>query len=230
MAISKDAVTHYWNYFRSLCKRLECTKQYIDHSIDKNDSLKYGKVNSWEFQQILLLSAMEFENVCKQLCLHFDSNFNIKHADIKKISKTILDRYPRIGGTKIETDYQTLYPLSEWKIVKEGQDDKERVFGLTWWDDYCDLKHQTFQSFHLATLENAVNALSSLMVIELYVMKEVLDSVNITLGKQCDYFFHPYTSKYLCTHEIALPDFEGNKDIGPSPDGVFDITTVSSKK
>lgn len=212
MAITKEEVVHYWNYFRSLCRRLENTRQYVDHSAE-DGILKHGKVNSWEFQQILLLSAMEFENVCKQICLRFDPDFNIAYGDIKQITKRILNKYPNIGMTEVETDYQMLHPLSQWKIAKDSPNSKEYVTGLSWWDDYDNLKHQTFQKFHLATLENAVNSLASLMVIELYMMKEIIGSVNLFLDKPCEYFKSTYAGDLLCSGEKALPDFE-DKDKG----------------
>lgn len=213
--ITESEVIHYWNYFRTLCTRLEKTRQYLDHDIDDEGNLKHGKVNSWEFQQILFLSAMEFENVCKQLCLHFDPDFSLAYADIRQITKRILNKYPNIGLTEITTDYQALRPLSHWKIKKDAPNSREYVSGLSWWDAYGNLKHQTFQKFELATLENAINSLSSLLVIEIYLMKEITGHLNPLLNKPCDYFNASYASSILCTGEKALPDFDGpdNKDL-----------------
>lgn len=77
----------------------------------ENNELKYKDVTSWEFQQIIFLAAMEFENLSKQICHHFDNSFNIRNSDIKKITKVILDKYPNIGQTEIITDYHVMKPL-----------------------------------------------------------------------------------------------------------------------
>lgn len=207
MAMSAKEVKHYWNYFCSLCKRLNNTRQFVDHSSDNNE-LKNASVNSFEFQQIILLSAMEFENISKAICLSIDSNFNIQNANIRKITETILQKYPRIGETEITSAYQTLRPLENWKVVTDPADGKKRVVGISWWDDYSNIKHQTFWKFNLATLNNAVSALTSLMVMELYLMQSMLDSTMMSLRIECDYFNSEYAGAILCASGKALPDFE----------------------
>lgn len=129
MALSEKEVKHYWNYFCSLCKRLDKTKQYVDHSSENNE-LKNATVNSFEFQQIILLASMEFENISKAICLNIDSNFNLQNANIRKISETILHKYPSIGQTTIRTDYQVLQPLKNWKIATD-ENGKKYVVLLT---------------------------------------------------------------------------------------------------
>lgn len=204
--MTEKEIMHYWNYFCSLCKRLDNTRQYVDHS-SENNRLKNATVNSFEFQQIILLAAMEFENVSKAICLDIDHNFNLQNANIRTITTTILEKYPQIVQTVITSDYQYLKPLEEWSTFINPADNKTRVKGISWWDDYSNIKHQTFWKFNLATLENAVNALASLMVLELYLMKITLDSVNMSLNKPCNYFDSIYASQVLCTNEKALPDF-----------------------
>ena len=206
MAMTEKEVKHYWNYFCSLCRRLENTRQFVDHSSDSNE-LKNASVNSFEFQQIILLSAMEFENISKAICLDIDSNFNLQNANIKKITETILQKYPKIGDTVVTTDYQTLQPLKDWKIIVDSTTGKKTVGGIPWWDDYSNIKHQTFWKFNLATLNNAVSALSSLMVLELYLMKSTLGSVMMSLSTECDYFNCVYPGAILCNGETPLPDF-----------------------
>ena len=199
-------VLHYWNYFCSLCKRLENTKQYVDHQV-KDCNLLNGKVNSFEFQQIILLTAMEFENVSKAICLKINPDFNVTNSNIKQITETILSAYPKIVETIVQTDYQQLQPLKKWKIVTDPANDKKYVEGLSWWDDYNNIKHKAFWKFELANLSNAVNALASLLVLELYLMKIELGSIELSTNKICAYFDNPYSSQILCTHENELPDF-----------------------
>ncbi len=210
--MTKKEVQHYWNYFCSLTKRLQSTIQYVDHSANDEGELKNGSVCSFEFQQIITLAAIEFENICKVICLDIDSNFSYQYADIKKITKEILKKYPRIIETEVKSDYQVLKPLKNWKIDKDEQS-RDKVFGLTWWDDYSDLKHQTFKKFELATLDNAVNSVASLMVMELYLIRIMLGTVEtLLLDTKCDYFVCGYAGDFICTSGELLPDFQEHNE------------------
>ncbi len=225
MSMTEKEVKHYWNYFCSLCRRLENTRQYVDHTSENNE-LKNANVNSFEFQQIILLASMEFENLSKALCLEIDSSFNLQNANIKKISETILLKYPHIIDTEVSTDYQILKPLKDWNVNVDPATGKKYVAGISWWDDYSNIKHQSFWKFHLATLGNAVNALASLMVLELYLMKSVLNSVNMSLSIECDYFSNEYASALLCSGEKALPDFNGATTRDLVQDGSLILNTI----
>ena len=210
MSMTEKEIKHYWNYFCSLCKRLDSTRQYIDHSSESNE-LKNASVNSFEFQQIIILASMEFENISKAICLNIDNDFNLSNANIKKITETILQKYPNIGETVITSDYQTLQPLKDWRIIVDIDSGKKSVSGISWWDDYSNIKHQTFWKFNLATLKNAVNALASLMVLELYLMQSIIGSVKMSLEIECEYFNNEYSGAILCTEGEDLPDFRENK-------------------
>ncbi|MCD8232661.1 MAG: hypothetical protein LUD14_12830 [Clostridiales bacterium] len=213
--MTKKEVQHYWNYFCSLTRRLQNTTQYVDHRAGDDGKLKNGKVCSFEFQQIITLAATEFEKLSKIICLEIDPNFNYKSASIKKISKKILKEYPHITETQIVSDYQRLKPLKGWHIGKDendqaGKEGKDIVFGLDWWDDNTDLKHQTFKKFDSATLENAVSSVASLMVLELYLMQIMLGTLVIAIDKPCDYFACSYAGDILYIDEEPLPDFREN--------------------
>lgn len=203
--MTENEIKHYWYYFCSLCERLDNTRQYIDHS-SNNNLLKNGDVNSFEFQQIIILSAMEFENICKVICQIMDNQFKMT-ANILDISKKVLQHFPNIGETTITSDYQILKPLKEWRIDVDPNDGKEHVAGISWWSDYSKIKHQSFWAFNRATLNNAVNTLAALMVMELYLMRQVLGSTMVAASTACRYFGSEYTPDILCANEKALPDF-----------------------
>ena len=106
------------------------------------------------------------------------------------------------------TDYQRIMPLREWNVVIL-EDGKKHVSGIPWWDDYGNLKHQTFRNFDLATLKNAVNSLASLMVLELYLMQSMLGTV--TLANYTEYFRNAYSGPILMAKGDELPDFKLSK-------------------
>ncbi|MCD8396006.1 MAG: hypothetical protein LUD12_02250 [Lachnospiraceae bacterium] len=211
--MTEKEVLHYWNYFCSLTRRLQNTTQYVDHRADNNGNLKNGNVCSFEFQQIITLAAIEFENVSKIICLEIDPDFNYKSSSIKNITKKILKEYPLITETEIDSDYQMLKPLEGWHIGKdkkdeEGKEGKDKVFGLEWWNDNTDLKHQAFIRFDSATLKNAVSSVASLMVMELYLMQIMLKTLVMAIDKKCDYFVCNYAGNILYTGGEQLPDFQ----------------------
>lgn len=210
MDATDNEIIHYWCYFCSLCDRLEATRQYVDHSFN-NNKFKNGNVNSFEFQQLIMLAASEFENLCKVICSYFDNDFVAKNIDIKVLSDKILTYYPKIIETNISMDYQTYQPLINWSVDYDKSGNVLKVNGLKWWKAYNKLKHESYNYFDAATLENAVDSLASLMIIELYLMKITSNSVNLSLSKPCKYFENIYESDRFISNEKPLPGFEKQK-------------------
>jgi len=159
--MDKQEIMHYWYYFCSLCTQLNNTRQYVDHKTSEQDA-EFVLVNrntcSNEFLKILLSSASEFETIGKLLCKEIDSSFK-DNSNIINITKTIRKRYPRINETVVTSDFQELVPLLKWRIEKQD-DGNEACAGLDWWKAYTRIKHHRYDSFHMATLENCINALA----------------------------------------------------------------------
>ena len=185
-------VLFFWNYFCSLCKMLEDTMQFIDHSNSNNI-----KTNSYEFQKIIMLASMEFENISKQLCLLVNNKYKVDDYNIKDITRIITNNYPEIKTIKIKSDFYELTPLSNWKLDLNGWG-KEQVYGIDWWKKYNKIKHNAFRNYKEATLKNAMNALASLMVLEIVFVKASTGNNKIMNDKPCSYFINPYQSDILC--------------------------------
>ncbi|MCR5587728.1 MAG: hypothetical protein K6F77_09405 [Lachnospiraceae bacterium] len=80
---------------------------------------------------------------------------------------------------------------------------------MDWWFAYNSIKHDEKESIKNATLENAVLALASLYIIEIYLMKELFGNMSIvytypTVYFKCKYLPHPVSSG-----EGLLPDEGG---------------------
>ena len=206
--MERKEILHYWNYFRSLCDRLAETEKFISHKAVNNEFI-HGNVYSWEFQQLLFLSSMEFESISKMICSKINPDFNLKKSNIMDITRTILSRFPNIGQTEIDSDYQQLFPLQNWKIGNDSTTTKEVVLGIEWWDDYNILKHGAFSSFEKATLRNSVNSMASLMVLEMYLQEMSNERVSISGDIPCSYFKNKYENVVLgCCSSEKLPDFK----------------------
>lgn len=189
--MNKSEVIFFWNYFCSLCEMLKNTMQYVDHSNKKNSN-----TNSYEFQKIIMLTSMEFENISKLLCTQISPTYDVDVFNIIDITRIVEKNYSEIHNICIKTDFLELYPLVNWKL-ELNQKGKEQVIGLDWWKKYNKIKHNAFKNYKDATLENAINALASLMVLEIVLVKKVTGSNSIMNDKPCPYFINPYQSSYL---------------------------------
>lgn len=209
--IKNDDLTKLWQYFNSLCSDLQNTTQFVNHREFKYEEMgaikNISNKNTYSdaFQKILLSACSEFEVVSKILCNQIDSTFDIqdKSKNIFHISSIILKKYPKITESVVHTNFDIIYPLKNWTIDKQSN----KVLGLMWWSDYNDLKHKRFNNIHKANLENAINALASLYIIELYLQMHVEGNLNIATNNP--YFHSSYIQQYLTSSAPkSLPDFE----------------------
>lgn len=194
-----------WYYFKALASQLQNTTQYVEHDIDLN-----GQTFSNEFAKILMLSASEFEVICKSLCK--ESGISLSwNANIVSITNGVLSVYPKIGQTTVMTPYlESLKPLENWKVDKVLKNNRlvNRVVGIDWWEAHNNVKHDRGNYFKKATLNNCIYSMASLMVVELYLSQIVVGDVNEISTIGCDYFSFEYGLVNLemkCAD--SLPDF-----------------------
>lgn len=206
-------IMHYWYYFCSICEQLETTRQYIDHRVIERDGLvefENGSAYSNAFLQILVLAASEFETVSKLLCREIEPSFDEK-SNILKITETILTHFPKIGQTLVTSDFLEINPLDQWHIGK-NEKGEPHVDGLDWWDGYNSIKHKRYEFFKEANLKNCVLAVSSLLVLELYLSMQVLGNVSELSTRRCPYFHFKYGHMLFWTRcPDNLPDFPEKK-------------------
>ena len=175
----------HWNYFCSLAERLDDTKHYIDHGLQEHDGIRelvHGKVYSDIFKQIIVLAASEFEIMSKALC----SAKGVKTKRIGDISETILGVFPKIIDFEVSTPFWINTPLHDWKTTRI--------------DNGKNVK---------ATFENAVLALASLYIIEIYLMKELFGNMSIIYTYPTVYFKCKYLPHSVSSGEGLLPDEGG---------------------
>ncbi len=208
--MTEEDIRSNWYYYCALVRQLQQTEQFVDHSVGENGVWVNGMVFSNEFAKILMLAASEFEVVSKSLCKEIESSFNSK-ANIVRISKTILEEFPRIGETAITTPYTRVKPLKEWKISIKTDDNgnnSEFVEGLDWWNDNNEVKHNRRNSFSMANLKNCIEALASLLVIEMYLSQRAIGNFDFIVATGCEYFSTDFEPCNLVTHKSNnLPDF-----------------------
>jgi hypothetical protein len=182
----------FWNYFLLLENDFENTLRYIhlDNSNFSTFSLEYVK-------QIVCI-ATEFETILKLMCKEINDSNPGNMGEYKEI---ILSKFPKIWSTPVFLDSQTqikILPLQSWE--KEGGK-------LEWWDVYNDLKHKRYLHFESATLETTLNALGSLLIVEVYLYRIAYPSPkNFKFGTSL--FRTPSLAEPLYLSKGELPDFE----------------------
>ena len=199
-----------WYYFRSLASQLRQTEQFVDHSVDANGIMKNASTYSNEFAKILMLAASEFEVTAKVLCS--ESGITLPwNANIIRITRELINKYPLIGDTSIITPYLILQPLKNWKIIQISNRNGnivDKADGIQWWYDYNNVKHDRRQMFYVANLKNCIDATASLMVIELYLSQKTMGNVDAITSLGCDYFDCEYGLAHLVSDaDKRLPDF-----------------------
>lgn len=195
-----------WRFFGVLCERFERTIQFVDDKTNDDGSLINGTTFSNEFCDILLTTAVEFENVAKQICKESDSGFDERHATIFDFTNIILAKFPKIGQTIICSPVQTFRPLETWKV----SDDNTTINGLDWWKAHNEVKHHRYPHFSEANFQNCYNAIASLFVLELYASSFVTDGdpkYQIS-DSPCKYFSSEYLKDLIWPRSKKLPDFE----------------------
>lgn len=182
-----------WNYFLSLEQDLSNTSRYVEPQGQEN-------VYSFEFAKIIILACTEVESAFKLLCKEIDEN---EYGDIGKYKGVILGKYPSIVEAEVYISRleKTAKPFEQWSTGP-----------LSWWDDYCKIKHSRDSYFQNATYNNAMLALSALYILLLYLSK-------ITGAKIDDCESNYISSEYASVFIIAkadkhLPGLESGEPLG----------------
>lgn len=153
----------------------------------------------------IVLAASEFEIMSKALC----SAKGVKTKRIGDISETILGVFPKIIDFEVSTPFWINTPLHDWKTTRIDNGKNVKVEGLDWWFAYNSIKHDEKESIKNATFENAVLALASLYIIEIYLMKELFGNMSIIYTYPTVYFKCKYLPHSVSSGEGLLPDEGG---------------------
>lgn len=195
-----------WRYYCSIASEFENTIQYVDDAVGDDGKLSNGNTFSNEFYKILFRAASEFENVGKMICSDIDGK-NCEKYNMPSISKCILGKYPKITSTQLYTPNEiSLKPLNNW-ITKE-QGGSLSIEGIEWWKAYNSLKHGRYMNIEKANFQNCFNAISSLLVMELYAGRMTLNEafkfeISTNISK---YFKYDYYRDLIFPHPQKLPD------------------------
>jgi hypothetical protein len=156
MAILSAPTKIHWNFFLALEDDIQRLARFIEFDA------KNFECYSLEIARILLASSSEVDIVCKQLCLHF--NPTSKANNINHHRDELVAAIPNLPDFQvlIRRHSLTLTPWVEWH-------DKSGV--PYWWTAHNKVKHERHSHYQQANLKNALNAVSALFVLLLYLYK-----------------------------------------------------------
>lgn len=143
--------SNYLRSYRLLELGLLSTFDYVDPS-DAN-----LKTYSHQFYQLLLRACTEFEANSKAILRanNYSNTGNLNVTDYLHLEKACrLSEYRITVPTWVGTS-SPLQPYKGWRSSHS----------LSWYQDYNSVKHDRSANFHLANLENVLNAVSAVLII-----------------------------------------------------------------
>jgi len=197
--MDKSQVLNHWKYFLSLEKDFINLRNYLEINEDNFDTY------SFEISKLLQLSCSEIDSVCRLMCKIIDSTNDyydetVFSGKIDLYKKTITVNYPKLIETEIYIPdlMKNIKPWQDWHI-KNSPD---------WWTSYNKVKHYRHSCFEQANLRNAIQALSALMVLDLYLYRIVDGNKYANPTPPSNYFESSYCSPALFARaNDELPDF-----------------------
>ncbi len=192
--MNREQVEHHWRYFLNLEKNLDSITNYIEPNESNFNSY------SMELNKIIFLAASEFEVVSKELCNVIDTDNDPSRYKINQIREKLLEEYPYIHNTEIRlTKMDFKYkPLSEWSNGETPQ----------WWKDYNSLKHDRFSNYSLSNFKNALFAIGSLMIINMYLNQKIVNWINVNVDRLPSFLDATYLPEgVLAKGPENLPDY-----------------------
>lgn len=181
-------------------------KDYYD-LIDYVEPTNSNKdVYSHRIYELLLRTATEFEANCKGVLLAngYTNCGNLNITDYCRLNTLMkLDEYEI--STQLWSPEKRFRPLEEWGLSHE----------LTWYQAYNHAKHNRYQNFGEATLENLFNGICSLVVVLAAQFPNVIgflggDGLSFTSDDPRELIISSFTIKYPQFAETDQYDFDWN--------------------
>ena len=152
----------HWNYFVALERDLETVSRYVEFTPDNYE------IYSIELAHLLFAAASEVDVVAKLLCKQLDPQQD--PSTINGYKPIMTNGIPTLAGENVFIPRYglTLTPWDQWS-KNDGQQPHPY-----WWSGYNKVKHERDANFKLATLQNALNAMSGLMLVAFHYYRYAL--------------------------------------------------------
>lgn len=166
MAIQYSNTKIHWNYFVTLEQDFQIISRYIEPCEANN------AVFSIELARIIMASTQEVDVVMKSLCRLLDTN-----SEASKISQyfaIVSHNIPEFISEEVRIPRFSMssQPWSSWT---------ENTPPL-WWTANNKIKHHRSSEYQKATLKNAFNSLSALLIVTSYFYKKELEINGLNIN------------------------------------------------
>lgn len=148
MAIHYQATNIHWNYFLSLEIDFHTTSRYVEPCDSNNDTF------SIEFARLIMAATQEVDVVMKAWCMLIDAN----------ASASGINRYHQVLDGRINDLMQEEVSIRRFGMTSRPWGSWQVGWPPEWWTSNNKIKHHRETEFHRATLKNAYNSLSGLLV------------------------------------------------------------------
>jgi len=146
---------HHWDYFLALEEDLARLARYIHFS---NENLKTYSI---EFARLLMASTQEVDALFRQICAN-----NGSKAEKESEYRAFFSKGDYVKMREIEVSVRsyglTFTPFKHW--ISNAP---------TWWTANNKIKHERHAHFQEASLENVLNAMSALLIANIYFSNEM---------------------------------------------------------
>lgn len=104
-----------------------------------------------------------------------------EHSNINTYRQRILEVYPEIVNQKVKIMNSNLeiYPFMIWNTRNDETDNNNNE---SWWTGYNKIKHSRTSSYKEANLKNTLYALAALYLIEMKIMKNIMENSLVEYG------------------------------------------------
>lgn len=163
----------HWSYYLVLEKDFLDTERYISFELgdnylyDSHQVIDYGNSNTFsnEFVKQYQAICSEIDVILKSICRELG---NTVANEMPQYTDLVLNRWSNIPNQKVKMKDIELQPLKNWSSNPTYK-------SPDWWSPYNHVKHERITNFRKANLKNVANALASLYILELYLVKFIGD-------------------------------------------------------
>jgi hypothetical protein len=142
--------TIHWNYFFAVEDDLATLSRYVQFHEDNFAAY------SIETAKILMTAVQEVDVLLKSICGHYGA----PAANIRDYHDLMMVKHPNIREAKVTLAQHSLVrmPFSSWSATTPPP----------WWTANNHVKHARDTKFGSASLENAIDAVSGLLIVNMY--------------------------------------------------------------
>ena len=149
----------HWNYFFAIEDDLATLSRYVEFHEDNFTTY------SIEIARILMTAVQEVDVLLKSICGHY----NVPAANVRDYHNLMVAKHPNIRDARVTLTHHSLarVPFASWTEDSPP----------SWWTANNKVKHARDTEFSRASLESAIDAVSALLIVNIY-RQEIIEGTH----------------------------------------------------